>query len=265
MKKQLITVAITAALLATTAPGAFASEDITPSGKKNRYIGAGIGAVAGALLAGPVGLITGGVIGGLARTDATAESSDGAERLVIDEPRLNTDTETTDDKVAQSETEQLIALAQQGEIAAVIDRNDVEAASDIEEHLITDINFDVFFLSGSTSLEAFYKPQIQSIAGLLHELPDLDVHLEGYSDRRGDEVNNLALANQRLEAVRNELEQAGIDADRIHLTAYGEQRFVSEAGNLEAYTFDRRVVIRFEHTADRSESPVANADNTAEI
>lgn len=265
MKTQLITAAVTAALLAASAPATFASEDITPSEAKNRYIGAGIGAVAGALLAGPVGLITGGVIGGLARTDATAERSDGAELLVVDEPQPTTNTETTGDTVAQSQTEQVIALAQQGELADVIDNNSVEAASDIKEHLIANINFDVFFLSGSTSLEAFYKPQIQAIAGLLHQLPDLDVHLEGYSDRRGDEVNNLALANQRLEAVRDELEQAGVDADRVHLTAYGEQRFVSEAGNLEAYTFDRRVVIRFEHTVDRGENPVAQVGNSAEL
>ena len=265
MKKQLITAAITAALLATTAAGAVASEDITSSGEKNRYIGAGIGAVAGALLAGPVGLITGGVIGGLARTHDTAESSNSYEPLVVDEPQLPTNAQVIEETEAPSETEQARVLAQQGELTAVIDSNDVEAASDIKDQLITDINFDVFFLSGSTSLEAFYKPQIQAIARLLEELPDLDVHLEGYSDRRGDEVDNMALANQRLEAVRDELEQAGVDADRIHLTAYGEQRFVSEAGHLEAYTFDRRVEIRFEHTADRSEEPVAQLGNSAEI
>ena len=265
MKKQLITAAITAALLSTTAPKTFASDGTTLSGEKNQYIGAAIGAVTGALLAGPVGLIAGGVVGGLARTHDTAESSISAEPLVADEPQPPTNDQAIDDTVAQSESEQTIVLAQQGGLASMVNNDTVEAANDVKDQLIADINFDVFFLSGSTSLEAFYKPQIQAIARLLEELPDLDVHLEGYSDRRGDEVKNMALANQRLDAVRDELEQAGVDADRIHLTAYGEQRFVSEAGNLEAYTFDRRVVIRFEHTADRDENPVAQVGDTAEL
>jgi outer membrane protein OmpA-like peptidoglycan-associated protein len=265
MKKRLIKIAITAALLSTTSAGTFAADEATTSGDQNRLLGASIGAVTGALLAGPVGFITGGVIGSFARTDSTDVSSETKASAFSDQSEASVKAPATDPSPAQNTTEQAIVLAQRGELATVLGSDRAEVSNDIETGLLTQINFDIFFLSGSTSLEDFYKPQIQAIAGLLDQLPEIDIHLEGYSDRRGDEDTNLALANQRLETVRDELEQAGIDAERIHLTAYGEQRFVSKAGHLEAYGFDRRVVIRFGDTADHTENPVARIDATAEL
>ena len=41
------------------------------------------------------------------------------------------------------------------------------------------------------------------------------------------------------------------------MNAFGEQQFVSSPGDLEAYTFDRRVVVRFGYEAEETEDPVA--------
>lgn len=262
MKKQLITIAISSTLLATSVQNVYAKDDDTSSSGNTHYIGAGIGAITGALLAGPVGFIAGGVLGSQAGKRETAVSNDIAESLTENEMPVLSVAQTNTNMQEQDEPEQSLVVAQSAELESVIENDTTETSSVIEQLLMTDINFDVFFLSGSTAVEAYYKPRIQAIARLMQQLPETGIHLEGYSDRRGDQDENLALAQQRLDAVRNALELAGVAPDRIRLSAFGEQGFVSSPGKLEAYTFDRRVVIHFEHTPARTDTPVALMEAT---
>jgi len=76
----------------------------------------------------------------------------------------------------------------------------------------------------------------------------LEIHLDGYTDRRGNKEQNIKLANQRIENVRQQLITAGVEENRIVSKAYGEMKMVSQPGDLEAYTFDRKVVIRFKRS-----------------
>ena len=66
MKKQLISIAITTTLLAGTVQHAYADDQQATDSRHKQYIGTGIGATAGALVAGPVGFLVGGLIGNLA-------------------------------------------------------------------------------------------------------------------------------------------------------------------------------------------------------
>ena len=262
MKKQLTAIVISSALLASTAQDASANDTGNNTNDNDHYIGAGIGAVSGALFAGPVGFLAGGLIGSLAGKHNAASIEEATGSFTIDEKEITEPIQADNSPTAEDEPEQTIVVAQSGEIASVIENDTTEESPVIDALPISDLHFNVFFLSGSTSVEAFYKPQIQAIARLLLQLPELEVHLDGYSDRRGNVDENLSLANQRLDAVRNELEKTGIDANRIHPNAYGEQQFVSRPGDLDAYTFDRRVVIRFEHAITRSNKPIALIENT---
>jgi hypothetical protein len=74
----------------------------------------------------------------------------------------------------------------------------------------------------------------------------------------------MALANERIEKVREQLIGAGVDENRIVSKAFGEAKMKSSAGNLEAYTFDRRVVIRFERASESIGSSMAKAFSTTE-
>jgi outer membrane protein OmpA-like peptidoglycan-associated protein len=115
--------------------------------------------------------------------------------------------------------------------------------------LVTDLSLDVYFRSGSTDIEKFYPARLSAIADLVNTMGELELHLDGYTDRRGNREQNLALANERIQKVREQLVSAGVDEDRIVSKAFGEAKMKSSAGNLEAYTFDRRVVIRFERAS----------------
>ena len=162
---------------------------------------------------------------------------------------------------ASAETDDPIMVSQAAELAPVIDDADDGAAA-LKNILLGDMGLDVLFLTGSTSVESIYLPRLQAVAGILQLMPDIEVHLDGYSDRRGDSETNLDLSTQRLASVRERLVEAGVDADRIHVNAHGEQQFLSAPGDLEAYTFDRRVVVRFEPFAQKSERPIEMAETS---
>ena len=92
---------------------------------------------------------------------------------------------------------------------------------------------------------------------LLHEMPELELNLDGYSDRRGSQADNLLLSEVRLESVRDYFVNNGIDEKRIHLHAHGEKNFMSTPGELESYMFDRRVVVSFSHASNATNNNVA--------
>lgn len=260
MKKQLISIAIATALIAGTAHNAHAGDQQASDNRHKQYIGTGIGATAGALVAGPVGFIVGGLIGNLAGKHDAMTTSKAQQALAAEESR-HASIQPVSELATEDQTTESIVVAQAGEIETVINDDSVDHTSELKHILVEDMSLDVFFLSGSTTVEAFYQSRLQAVSKFMQQLPDIDIHLEGYSDRRGNKDTNLALSNQRLDSVRNELVQAGVDTSRIHINAYGELKFVSTPGDLEAYTFDRRVVIRFQHSSAAARNPLASIEN----
>jgi sortase system peptidoglycan-associated protein len=263
MKKQLITIAIASTLLAATTQNAYASEQEVSNIKHKQYIGTGIGATAGALVAGPVGFIVGGLIGNLAGKHDAMDDNITTQNPAADELFAAEVSQPVTVPTTENQTIETIVVAQAGEINSVINDDNTDHSPELKDIIIENFSLDVLFLSGSTSIEEFYKSRLQSVAKLMQKMPDTDIQLEGYSDRRGDEDANLALSSERLVSVRNELVQAGIDESRIHMNAFGEQKFASRPGDLEAYTFDRRVVIRFDYLTPASKSPVALMESTS--
>jgi outer membrane protein OmpA-like peptidoglycan-associated protein len=130
--------------------------------------------------------------------------------------------------------------------------------------LVTDLSLDVYFRSGSTDIEKFYPARLSAIADLVNTMGELELHLDGYTDRRGNREQNMALANERIQKVREQLVNAGVDEDRIVSKAFGEAKMKSSAGNLEAYTFDRRVVIRFERASKSISESMAEVFTTTQ-
>jgi sortase system peptidoglycan-associated protein len=263
MKKRLVTFAIASSLLAGTS-SAYANQQDTTNNRSKQYIGTGIGAVAGALVAGPVGFFAGGLLGNLAGKHDSSTRFENEQQAVTEplpapQPELPAPSMVT----ADTQTDPII-VAQAADIDSVID-DAVGHSSNLQDILVSELNMDIFFLSGSTAVESFYKSRLNAVAMLMQEMPDIDLYLDGYSDRRGDKNTNLALSAQRLESVRDELVNAGIDNDRIHINALGEQQFVSRPGDLEAYTFDRRVVIHFGKAAAAGTRSVAQTQQAATL
>ena len=186
MKKQLISIVMTSSLLAAATGTVYAGEQDSGDSKNRQYIGTGLGAVAGALIAGPVGFITGGLIGNLAgrQDDASLKAQElpVANHTMLSSTGSPSLTESAENKA----TTDSIVVAQSRALDTILDEENDDPASALKSVLIDEMKLDVFFLSGSTTVEAYYQQRIKMISNLLQQMPDIHVYLDGYSDRRGD-------------------------------------------------------------------------------
>jgi len=272
MKKSLLNIAVSVAiasvLLSASALSTqvYASEYIPDDNDSSNdkttetYMlpGMGAGAATGVVIAGPAGLLIGGLIGALVgSSQPVSEQEDSltvAEVEVENSIPVATISNDSDQLtiVDDSDTEKSIQLAQIGPINTVIENQSDPAEEKLMNILVTDLSLDVYFRSGSTEIEKFYPARLSAIANLINSMDKLELHLDGYTDRRGDKSQNIALANERVEKVRQQLIDAGVADNRIVSKAFGEIKMVSAAGDLDAYTFDRKVVIRFERADQNS-------------
>ena len=264
MKRNLLNIAvlitISSTVLSTLAlpTSAYASEltanDNNSSNNKTTetYVlpGMGTGATAGAVVAGPVGLLVGGIIG------AMLGSSQKVDSLAKDKDKNHTEKLLSN---PTKQTKENIQLAQVGPLNTIFDDQSDTSEEKLMNILITDLSLDVYFRSGSTDIEKFYPARLSAIANLINSMDQLELHLDGYTDRRGNKSKNMTLANERIEKVRQQLISAGVENHRIISKAFGEKEMVSNAGDLDAYIFDRKVVIRFERKINNSVNSITTA------
>ena len=287
MKKSLLNIAVSMALSSAVFSGSVlstqayaeeltADDNINSNGSTSEtylYPGMGVGAATGTLIAGPVGLVVGGIIGALVGSNQEVSTDIESDTQSISLVSSNQDVDGNTDAIelapASIESgnhtiEKNIQLAQLGPVSPVITDDENTAREELMNILVADLSLDVYFRSGSTDIEKFYPARLSAIADLVNTMGELELHLDGYTDRRGNREQNMALANERIQKVREQLVNAGVDEDRIVSKAFGEAKMKSSAGNLEAYTFDRRVVIRFERASKSISESMAEVFTTTQ-
>jgi peptidoglycan-associated lipoprotein len=75
---------------------------------------------------------------------------------------------------------------------------------------------------------------------VLETSPAIRIRIEGHADERGSSEYNLALAMRRAAAARRYLVQRDIDADRIEIVSFGEERPACQATGEECWRMNRR-------------------------
>jgi len=209
--------------------------------------GVGAGATAGALIAGPPGLLLGSAIGGFIgdRMGRARTASDLETELTIAMSDLDLLRDSLDG--AQRELD--------GIRADLADRDQRIAELQRSRQLGMGLETEVLFRTGSSGLERLADPRLDSLARVMLDNPDLTIRLDGYADPRGAEDFNLGLSLDRATAVRDALVSRGVSPERIEAHAHGDSEAISPEGDLDAYALERRVRVRIE--SDDPEAKVA--------
>jgi peptidoglycan-associated lipoprotein len=84
------------------------------------------------------------------------------------------------------------------------------------------------------------RPVLDRKADSLRDNPALRIRISGHADERGSDEYNLVLGNKRSLAAKQYLVSKGIDASRIDVTSFGEERPVDPASNEMAWAKNRR-------------------------
>lgn len=225
MRKQLLVAAIAAAIATT---GWAAEKNRAP---KHEAIGLGTGAVIGAAAAGPVGFVLGGAFGGWVGDRFERER---AQRMEAEEryAALRTEADTLEALLARNEQEL-------GRLVAQLETERMRRTRMLEEAL----ELEVYFRTAKSELDPGAAERLARIAELIGAMDGAVVMLEGHADSRGDAAYNEALSAARAEHVRQIFIDAGVPAERIAVTAEGENQAVAEPNDVDGLALERRVSI----------------------
>ena len=109
-------------------------------------------------------------------------------------------------------------------------------ASQVMNDLRAMINFDY----NEAAIRSTDQATLDRKAAIMQANPGLRIRISGHADERGSDEYNLALGNRRAAAAQRYLQNKGIDASRIDVISYGEERPLDSSGTEEAYAKNRR-------------------------
>ena len=99
---------------------------------------------------------------------------------------------------------------------------------------------DVFFDYDSYDISSQAQSTIQSDARFLQQHAGMSFVIEGHCDERGSIEYNLALGENRAQAAKQALVQAGVSATRIRTISYGKEKPFCTASTEACWQQNRR-------------------------
>ncbi|HLP54893.1 MAG TPA: OmpA family protein [Fluviicola sp.] len=100
------------------------------------------------------------------------------------------------------------------------------------------------FDTGKSTIKTVSFPILDNIAELMLLKPTMKIEIAGHTDSDGDDAANLALSQQRADAVKQYLAKKGIAANRMAAKGYGETRPIADNGTAAGKQQNRRTEIR---------------------
>ena len=207
MRKYLITGVAAVVILAT---GCAEMSDT----QRRTATGAGVGALAGAVLSSATG--------GRAGTGAVVGAGVGALGTYIWSQNMERQ---------KREMEQ----ATQGTGIAVTQTQD--------NQLKLDIPSDISFAVGRSDIQSNFAPVLDRFAEGLRNNPNTDVRIIGHTDNTGSDAVNNPLSLDRAASTRNHLTGRGIDGRRISIEGMGERQPIATNETADGRSRNRRVEI----------------------
>ncbi len=103
------------------------------------------------------------------------------------------------------------------------------------------------FKSGSAELRPENFALLTRVQQVIREFPERNIEVQGHTDAKGDERNNISLSKKRAQAVLNYLLlNMNLPEERITANGYGESRPIANNETALGRTLNRRIEIILE-------------------
>lgn len=106
----------------------------------------------------------------------------------------------------------------------------------------------IYFAYDQAQLSGESQRLLDGKHSTLRAMPEFQLKISGHADERGSDEYNLALGQRRAVAAKQYLADRGIDASRLEVVSYGEERPACTAPGEACWSRNRRA--EFEITAD---------------
>ncbi|MBX2951226.1 MAG: sodium-translocating pyrophosphatase [Leadbetterella sp.] len=102
---------------------------------------------------------------------------------------------------------------------------------------------DLNFKSGSNEIDETSMKEVENIAAILKEYPNVKVKIGGYTDNTGTAEGNLKLSDERATNVKKALVNLGVAADRLTSEGFGQEHPVASNDTEEGKAQNRRIAV----------------------
>jgi peptidoglycan-associated lipoprotein len=124
--------------------------------------------------------------------------------------------------------------------AAATARAEAEARARATAAVRAALEAKVYFDYDQAILTGESRATLDAKLPILRANPQMRIRISGHADERGSDEYNLALGQKRAAAAKRYLTDQGVDASRIDIVSYGEERPAVEGNTEEAYKMNRR-------------------------
>lgn len=119
-----------------------------------------------------------------------------------------------------------------------------KGAVPLYDRLTTDgkiITYGITFDAGKSAIKPESMTEINRIALLMNEKPDLKFSVEGHTDTTGNAASNQTLSDARSKAVADKLIEMGVAANRLQSAGKGQNSPIADNSTDEGRAKNRRV------------------------
>ncbi len=181
------------------------------------------------------------------KVDENGCSADSDRDGVIDSEDKCPDTKAgikVDDKGCPADTDGDGVIDSEDKCPAVMGDANNNGCPEVKKDVAKRLQFaarGINFETGKAILKPTSFPMLDEIVAILNEYVDYDLKMGGHTDDVGNDASNLALSQNRVDAVKTYLVSKGVSDSRIMATGFGETMPVADNKTAKGKEQNRRV------------------------
>jgi outer membrane protein OmpA-like peptidoglycan-associated protein len=162
----------------------------------------------------------------------------------IDHDFRNSQLDALDSSKSQLEQEKAArANAEKARLAAEASLKELANVKEESRGVVITLSGSVLFATGKSTLLPIAQNKLAEVAKALSDQGYKSLLVEGHTDSQGSIDKNMALSQERAQAVRSYLVSQGIPSDKIRAEGIGSGRPVADNSTAEGRANNRRVEI----------------------